>query len=275
MENHSGGRGHFARGAYREAYRGDRGRGSTGVKPVGSGRILIDAIPKTYESPSRGTWRGASSTVHPYRGGVRGFHASSSSPQQRQGNHRRLDFAYILKLTSDNVQPSEVIRCLGDPENDLALHLQENLSNIDYLELIIVALGQFCKKNGSSQFTNGFVTVVKILSAQKIFAHVPSMIINIPMSRAWNLPAKEERLKRLTTAIFHLATEMLVLTPALACHSLGQNFFSDIISLKIMPSIRNLNVTDAFDVLEGGIQLLEVSNCGKIFHPHLVVNVIF
>ncbi|KAI9558322.1 hypothetical protein GHT06_015075 [Daphnia sinensis] len=253
MENHSRGGGHGAVGAGHG--------GSTSGKQVGSGRLLLGAILKNHESSTTETWRRAPSTVHqPVNGNRgRGFHVANSMPRQRQGSHRRLDFEYIMKLASDNAEPSEVIRCLGDPENDLGLQLQENLNNVEYLELIIVALGGFCKKNGASQFTDSFVTVVKILAAQKIFTYVISMIINIPMSRARHLPPKEERLKRLTTAIFHLATEMLVLTPALGCHALGENFFTDIISLKFMPSIKNLNVTDAFDVLESGIQQLQTA----------------
>jgi hypothetical protein len=126
------------------------------------------------------------------------------------------------------------------------------------LELVIVAIGGFCKNNGTSQFSESFVSVVKILAAQNIFKHIISIIVNIPISHATNLPMKEERLKRLTTAVFHLATEILVLMPAFSCQCLGQHFFIDIISMKNMPSIQNLNVADAFDVFEAGIQQLQV-----------------
>jgi hypothetical protein len=194
----------------------------------------------------------------------RGYHHGSKFTsylsQPRQASHRSLDFQYLMRLASDNVEPSEVIRCIADPENDLGQHLKENMGNIEYLELIIVALGLFCKKNGTSQFSESFVVVVKILAAQNIFSHITSMIINVPISRASDLPAKEERLKRLTTAIFHLATEILVKMPALACQCLGEHFFTDIISLKAMPSVKNLNAADAFDIFEDGIQQLQVSN---------------
>jgi hypothetical protein len=184
-----------------------------------------------------------------------------------------LDFQYLVRLAGDNVEPSEVIRCLGDPENDLGKQLEENLVNVEYLELIIVALGLFCKKNGTSQFSESFVAVVKILAAQNIFPHITTMIINIPISRAANLPAKEERLKRLITAVFHLATEILVMMPALACQCLGQHFFTDIISLKAMPTIKNLSTADAFDIFEDGIQQLQVSICN--FQTGYIVWLIF
>jgi hypothetical protein len=99
---------------------------------------------------------------------------------------------------------------------------------------------------------------VKILAAQNVFPHVTSIIINIPISRAVN-PGKEERLKRLTAAVFYLTTEILVMMPNLGCQCLGQNFFVDIISLKDMPSIKNLNANDAFDIFEEGIIQLQVS----------------
>jgi hypothetical protein len=162
-----------------------------------------------------------------------------------------------VRLTSEDVEPSEVIRCLED--DDLAQHLKENLGNVEYLELLIVALGGFCKKNGTSQFRESFVSIVKILAAQNVFPHVTSIIINIPISRAVNLPGKEERLKRLTAAVFYLTTEILVMMPNLGCQCLGQNFFVDIISLKDMPSIKNLNANDAFDIFEEGIIQLQVS----------------
>jgi hypothetical protein len=162
-----------------------------------------------------------------------------------------------VRLASENVEPSEVIRCLED--DDLAQHLKENLGNVEYLELLIVALGGFCKKNGTSQFRESFVSIVKILAAQNVLQQVTSIIINIPISRAVNLPGKEERLNRLTTAVFYLTTEILVMMPNLGCQCLGQNFFVDILSLKDMPSIKNLNVNDAFDIFEEGILQLQVS----------------
>jgi hypothetical protein len=299
MENKPTGRGRGSTGANRAghggsgrcwagAQRGGSGRGPSGTNPTGSGRGSwgayrgdssgrLGAIPKTSASSSQLTWRerpSSSTTNQPFRGTSRGRGNGlnlSQHPRQapRQANHRRLDFQYLVKLASENVEPSVVIRCLGDPENDFAQHLKENLGNFDYLEHVIVALGGFCKKNGTSQFSESFVSVVRILEAQNIFQHISSIIINIPVSRVANLPvAKEERLKRLTTAVFHLATEMLVMMPAFSCQCLGQHFLTNIIALQAMPSIKALNVVDAFNVFEaGGIQQLEVSfNNSKFFN---------
>jgi hypothetical protein len=253
-----------------------RGRGSTGANRVGSGRSSsrpyqagsgrLGAIPKTDAwSSSQTTWRERpySSSANSFRGINRGRFGpgpnfSQHQSQPRQSNYiRQLDFQYLVRLTSEDVEPSEVIRCLED--DDLAQHLKENLGNVEYLELLIVALGGFCKKNGTSQFRESFVSIVKILAAQNVFPHVTSIIINIPISRAVNLPGKEERLKRLTAAVFYLTTEILVMMPNLGCQCLGQNFFVDIISLKDMPSIKNLNANDAFDIFEEGIIQLQVS----------------
>lgn len=245
-------------------------RPSAGIrKPGGAIRGRLGAIPKVYESSNQNR-RGGSpyATLHTPRGtnGQNGgFDRSkqmqNSFPERRQFiNHRVLNFEILTKLANDKVEPSEVIRCLGDSENDLASFLMENWRNPEYLELIIVALGGFCKKSGTSQFTESFVTVVKILANQKVFAQIPLVIINIPTSQAKNLPTRETRLRRLTTAIFHLATEILVMMPAYGCEFLGQNFFTDLLSLETMPSIKSLNVSDAFLELKDGIPLLEVSH---------------
>jgi hypothetical protein len=56
--------------------------------------------------------------------------------------------------------------------------------------------------------------------------------------------------------------------PAFSCQCLGQHFLTNIIALQAMPSIKALNVVDAFNVFEaGGIQQLEVSfNNSKFFN---------
>ena len=167
-----------------------------------------------------------------------------------------MDLQNLLKLTNETTEPSEIIRSL---EDDLASHLKKNSSNADYLELLLIALGVFCKKNGTSQFTDSFVNVVKILAAQQFFSQITFIVISIPKSRATNFPPKEERLKSLITSISYLSTEMLVKMPAFACNYLGENFFIDIISLKDMPSIKSLNIADVFNVLDNGSQLLQVN----------------
>ncbi len=240
--------------------------GSRGTGRVGSGRL--GAIPRVVDvdSSSSYRWRGGtpSSTSNAFQ---RGSGQRAPRPtqhfvtQRQQTNHQKLNFEILVKLANDNVEPSEIIRCFLNPENDLPSFVMENLGNAEYLELILVALGRFCEKNGTAQFTESFVSVVKILADKKVFAQIVPVIINVPISRTTNMQTKEARLKRLTTAIFHLATEILVMMPAFGCHCLGQNFFADLISLKFMPSVQNLNASDAFAVFENGIPLLEVRLC--------------
>lgn len=239
--------------------------GARGTGRVGSGRL--GAIPRAFDvdSSSSYRWRGGtpSSTPHAFQRGSGQRTPRPSTPhfvhhQRQQTNHRKLNFEILVKLANENVEPSEIIRCFLNPDNDLPSFVKENLGNAEYLELILVALGQFCEKNGTAQFTESFVSVVKILADKKVFAQIVPVIINVPISRTTSTQTKEVRLKRLTTAIFHLATEILVMMPAFGCHSLGQNFFADLISLKFMPSVQNLNASDAFAVFENGIPLLEV-----------------
>ena len=247
--------------------------GASGSETRGTGRRggisgRLGAIPKVLDSSESSTWRGSLDSM-PYssRGMNTGsrFRRSDRLGQaptfllhQQQINHGVLNFENLSKLTSDKIEPSEIIRCLGNPENDLASFLKENSRNVEYLELIIVALGEFCKKNGVSQFTESFVSIVKLLGEEKIFAQIPSVILNIPNSRATNFPTGPTRLKRLINAIYHLATEILVMMPAYGCEFLGQNFFTDLLSFEMIPSIRNLNVSEAFHELKDAIPLLEV-----------------
>ena len=241
---------------------GGRGRGRgyswRGRKTdVGSG-----ALPKR-DGSSSSSWREPTASFSMLKSeGRRGGHQPSQhAPKYRtyeEPNQRKfvLDLQNLLKLTNETTEPSEIIRSL---EDDLASHLKKNSSNADYLELLLIALGVFCKKNGTSQFTDSFVNVVKILAAQQFFSQITFIVISIPKSRATNFPPKEERLKSLITSISYLSTEMLVKMPAFACNYLGENFFIDIISLKDMPSIKSLNNDDVFNVLDNGSRKLKVN----------------
>ena len=73
--------------------------------------------------------------------------------------------------------------------------------------------------------------------------------MGLPYSDVQNLGSKEDRLEELVDGIHHMATEMLVLMPFMACNCLGKDFFGDIISFKDSPSIRALNKSHVFDQL--------------------------
>lgn len=208
---------------------------------AGNGRRFYDADTKdhrSYESSASADkcWRvsSSSSTARFTEGTIQRNADYLKEPQNKfvvaprqhaDNSRKKLDLQSLLKLTNDEIEPSEIIRCLS---KNLATELEMNLGNPEYLELILVAMGTFCKKNGPSQFTEGFAAIVNILANQKVFAQIITILMNIPTSRAQNLPAKEERLKRLTTAIYHLVTEILVMMPTFGC-----NWFMDRISSQI------------------------------------------
>ena len=240
-------------------YRGALGSGTRGSGGRGGIWDRLGAIPKECGSSSNQRWKESPySRPNSSRGMMSSDRIGQTQNRKQQINHRTFNLEVLVKLASDKIEPSEIIRYLGDPKNDLASFLKENWRNAEHLELIIVAMGEFCKKNGVSQFTESFVNIVKMLAEQKIFAQITSIIINIPTSCASNLPDRPTRLKRLINAIYHLVTEILVMMPAYGCEFLGQNFFTDLIALEMMPSIKNLNVPDAFNILQEGFPLLEV-----------------
>ncbi len=167
-----------------------------------------------------------------------------------------LDLHLLLTLSAENIEPAEIIRHLGSAEV-LNLALAEHQNDFDYLELILLALGNFCKKNGPTQFYSEFDTIVLVLVKPRILSQVTAIVVQTSMSREMTLQ-KEDRLKRLICAVYHLASEMIVMLPAVACNFLGEDFFTDIISLKEMPSIQKLNITATFDTLLPGVECLKV-----------------
>jgi hypothetical protein len=167
-----------------------------------------------------------------------------------------LDLHLLLTLSAENIEPAEIIRHLGSAEI-LNLALAEHQNDFDYLELILLALGNFCKKNGPTQFYSEFGTIVLVLVKHRVLSQVTAIIVQTSMSREMTLQ-KEDRLKRLICAVYYLASEMIVMLPAVACNFLGEDFFTDIISLKEMPSIQKLNITATFDILLSGVERLKV-----------------
>lgn len=187
---------------------------------------------------------------------------SSQNPgrtREPSGLHQ-LTLENLIKLIDDRVEPSEIFRSIIDPDNVLTNNLKENLNNFDYLETVLVVIGRFCAKNGASLFADGFVTVVKTLADQNVFAQSSSIIIHIPMSSSSVLPSKEQRLKRLTSAICSIVTEVLVVMPSFGCGCFGRNFLSDILYLEAIPSVKMLNLSGVFDEVEDCIHLLEVTS---------------
>ena len=96
--------------------------------------------------------------------GVRGRRGKNSAGFQRgRGRGARgggggaswsnapLNFTELLKLADEKTQPDEIARRLG---NNLQLTqlLQDHQLETDYLELVLVIIGSFCRMNGVTQF---------------------------------------------------------------------------------------------------------------------------
>ena len=197
----------------------------------------------------------------PSRGDYRGGRAGYSSRQPTKGS---LDSRLLLTLSNENTEPSEIIRHLGN-EGSFNLALVEHLNDFDYLELILLALGNFCKKNGPTQFHSEFCPIVLLLFKHRVLSQVTAIIIQTSISREMTLQ-KGDRLKRLIRAVYHLASDIIVMLPSVACNFLGEDFFTNILSLKEMPSIQKLNISDAFDILLPAVERLKV----KLL-PYLVI----
>jgi hypothetical protein len=156
----------------------------------------------------------------------------------------------LKKLTEENTEPSELVKKFTDEECGLQKLLRDNPTNWEFVELILVALGGFCQRGGNSQFSSAFSKIIIILRESQVFQNLYSVIMQIPQTNSYNLGTKEKRLVQLVESISYLATEMLTQIPALACDVLGENFFGDLVSIRMAPSIRLLDKSNVFDSLQ-------------------------
>ena len=192
-------------------------------------------------------------------------HHQNKEPFKKK--HSVLNFTSLKMLLEETVEPSKIIRKLTDRDGGLQKLLKDHPNHWDLLELVLIALGDFCAKNGVASFNSDFIAVVQILDQHKVFRNICNIVIQIGTASAFscsNMPSKEERMKRLIKGILHLGVEMLVLMPAFSCNALGQNFFTDIYGLKDIPSVKALNQTEAFELLKEGCNRLEVLVCIQI-----------
>ena len=157
-----------------------------------------------------------------------------------------LNFTILSKLANPDAEASDIARKFTE-KNAFAEFIDS--ASPDCLELVIVALGQFCEKNGPTIFHNAFIKIVTALGEKNIFAQIPNLIMQLPRSRAANLGSKEDRLARLITSIARLITEMLTVAPAFSCNVLGKDFAEDVYAMSNIPSVRNLTTSNIFDAL--------------------------
>jgi hypothetical protein len=113
--------------------------------------------------------------------------------------HRSLDFIGLQKLADDSTEPADVIRKFNSKDYGLGAFLDDHKADFDYLEFVFVVLGKFCRKNGPTQFTDGFVEIVRVLGEREVFQQVASVVMHLPNSRALTNNTKSERLNQLIT----------------------------------------------------------------------------
>ena len=174
-----------------------------------------------------------------------------------------MTFHDLLRLAEETTPTTEIVRRFGNAEAGLQQLLNGNPNN-DVLELVLVILGEFCQqpKNGVAQFRDTFIELVQILGQKQVFSKVTSIVLQLPHSRANNIGrSNSKRLKRLIGAVYHLTMEILTLMPNYACNTLGQHFFRDLIALKNMPTITELDAADpAFDILYPAVPYMKVAS---------------
>ena len=164
--------------------------------------------------------------------------------------HFPLNFTVLLKMIKENADPNLVVQKFAEESTGLGQFIENNPANWEIAELALSIIGNFCFNKGPVLFHNAFIIIVQILADNSVFKNLESVVLHIPKSLSANLGSKEERLTRLIRSISYLTTEMLTVMPALTCDYLGEKFFENICALKTMPSVRELNVGDAFDALE-------------------------
>ena len=165
-----------------------------------------------------------------------------------------------MKLAEEATEPPLIVQRFGEFDFGLKQLIEENATNWDILEMILLTIGNFCRKNGPTLFSESFIGMVRILIETKVFSQISSIILQIPNSRSNNLPPKPDRFKRLLESVNCLTIEVLVMMPALACNTLGENFYMDIKSLENFPSLKALKADFSFEIFDEGVIRMKVTD---------------
>ena len=223
-------------------------------------------IPKRRRGNSGAGNHGGSSSAARANQEEHKWETKESSLANKSQHH--LNFTSLKKLIAETVEPSEIIRKLMDGEGGLKKLLKDHPNQWDLIELVLIALGNFCEKDGVESFSSDFIAVVHILAQHEVFRNVSNVVLQIATAPASsNMLPKEERMKRLIKGIYQLGVAMLIKIPAFSCNHLGQNFFIDIHFLKDAPSVKVLKQDEGFQLLEDGCNRLKVLTItSKSFH---------
>ena len=138
------------------------------------------AVPRRYPSEAANSSRGGHQQ-HPHNGNVRDYSAGPqrSHPNQERGarhqggggarppfQHHPLNFGTLKRLAEDSTETSEIVKRFTEEDYGLKKLLQQEKTKNDILELVLVVIGKFCKKNGVSSFSNAFTKMMYILAEE-------------------------------------------------------------------------------------------------------------
>ena len=175
-----------------------------------------------------------------------------------KGPRRGLQFNTLLELSKETTTPIEVVEKIGASGGRLKELIEDNQTNVDVLELVLVMIGHFCKNNGRTLFSSAFANMVQILGEGNMFAQIFHIVMQIPRSRSKNLPSAEDRINALLTSVNHLTLDILIMMPAFACNALGEDFFLTMKSLKDVHPLNNMNLDFSFQSFDEGNRRLKV-----------------
>ena len=93
--------------------------------------------------------------------------AAQRSPGEPERTHQHFPITpnQLKRFTGENVDLSDIVKKFTEEDTGLKKFLEENLTNINCIELVLLAVGNFCNKNGVAEFRNGFIRIVKVFIA--------------------------------------------------------------------------------------------------------------
>jgi len=90
---------------------------------------------------------------------------SPREPSERTHQHFPITPNQLKRFAGENVDLSDIVKKFTEEDTGLKKFLEENLTNMDCIELVLLAVGNFCNKNGVAEFRNGFIRIVKVFIA--------------------------------------------------------------------------------------------------------------
>ena len=92
----------------------------------------------------------------------RGAAQRSLREPERTHQHFPITPNQLKRFAGENADLSDIVKKFTEEDTGLKKFLEENLTNMDCIELVLLAVGNFCNKNGVAEFRNGFIRIVKV-----------------------------------------------------------------------------------------------------------------